>query len=329
MATMTQPEQQRGIETVAGLLGPSPLTNWGRWGPDDEVGALNHLDAAEVLRGIRAVRSGQTFTLQYPIGVPERPDPVHPGRMPARRWSVSDEGFWARGEGEPSADGHHWADDVIEMHLQGSTQYDALGHYWYDGQLWNGYDAMTTDRELRKASVLPIAQRGVVGHGVLIDMARARDVEYLVPGESFGLEQMLAAADELGVVIEPRDILMLRTGRLRYFEAVGAAQFYVDWREPGLEYSPDLVEWFQDMQIPNLVTDLIANEATTAPGTSVELPLHSALMRNLGVTFTEVADLDPFALACAKDGRWDCLYVAAPLKVHGASGSPVNPVVIR
>ena len=77
------------------------------------------------------------------------------------------------------------------------------------------------------------------------------------------------------------------------------------------------------------MTDTIANEVTTDPQHGVVLPLHSALMRNLGVTFTEIAWLDDLAAACAADGRWTFLYTAAPLKVVGGTGAPVNPVAIR
>ncbi|MFF9561482.1 cyclase family protein, partial [Streptomyces albus] len=88
-------------------------------------------------------------------------------------------------------------------------------------------------------------------------------------------------------------------------------------------------QWFQDMEIPNLVTDTIANEVTTDPENGVALVLHNALMRNLGVVFTEICDLEKLAADCASDGQYTFLYVAAPLKVAKASGSPVNPVAIK
>jgi kynurenine formamidase len=317
--------------TLAGLFGPDPLTNWGKWGPDDEVGSLNYLTPDEVLRGVSAVRTGQVFTLQTPIGSPEAEgDPVYPGRTSAVRTPVLDDGFFERGEAPEPADGHRWADDRIDMFLQGSTQYDALGHLWYDGKLWNGYEASTTNGSLKKASVLPIAERGVVGHAVLIDMARYYGQVTLEPGQFFTHVEVLEAAEAQGVTIKPRDILVLRTGRLGHFFRVSRGEFYHDWNEPGLTWSPELVEWFAAMEIPNLVTDLIANEATKYPhAPGIELPLHCALMRNLGVAFTEVVWLDDLAEACAQDGRWNFLYTAAPLKVVGASGSPVNPVAVR
>jgi kynurenine formamidase len=315
--------------TIAKLLGPDAPSNWGKWGPDDEVGSLNYLTPAEALRGVSAIRTGESFTLQAPIGLPGVEDPVWPNRTGAVRTAVADDGFFTRGEIPEPSDTHRWADDKIEMFLQGSTQYDALGHLWYDDKIWNGYDASTTVGRLEKASVLPIAERGVVGHGVLIDMARHREVESLSPGDTFTHDDVLEAAKTQGVVISPRDVLLIRTGRLGQYYRTSAEEYYRDWNEPGLTYTRELVEWFQAMQIPNLVTDLIANEATLYPGTELELPLHCALMRNLGIAFTEIVWLDDLAAACAADGRWTFLYTAAPLKVHGASGAPVNPIAIR
>jgi kynurenine formamidase len=311
---------------MADVLADAP-TNWGKWGPDDEVGALNYLTADEVLRGIAHVRQGSVFTLQRLIGDPKG-DPVWPGRSPAERTMILDESTWD-GENAPSFPGGlHYADDKISAFLQGSTQYDALGHVWYGGKIWNGYDARTTIGGLDKASVEPIAQRGVVGRGVLLDMARHRGKANLDKGETFTHEDLQACAEAQGVQIEPHDVLVIRTNFLKLFFDQGQA-FYEGFNEPGLTYSPDLVRWFQDMEIPNLVTDTIANEVTTDPDSGVALPLHCALMRNLGVTLTEICDLEALADDCAADGQYTFLYAAAPLKVHQASGSPVNPLAIK
>ncbi len=316
--------------TIAELFGPNPPSNWGKWGPDDEVGSLNYLDAAQVVRGVGAVHTGEVFTLQVQIGSERSAtDPVWPNRTSAVRTPVMDEGYFQRGEVPEPRGGHHYADDRIDMFLQGSTQYDALGHLWYDGKIWNGYDAATTIGSLKKASVLPLAERGIVGRGILIDVARHRGKRWLDRAEPFTHLDLLDAARAQGCEIEKRDILLVRTGWMGRFYEVSASEFYEDWNEPGLAYSRELVEWFQAMEIPNLVTDTVANEQSFDPETGIEMRLHCALMRNLGIAMTEVCWLDDLAEACARDGRWTFLYTAAPLKVVGASGSPVNPVVIR
>jgi kynurenine formamidase len=320
MATKTVP-------TTGELLKDSPK-NWGKWGPDDEVGSLNYLTREEVLRGVRAVKQGKTFTLQILMGHPAG-DPVWPGRSPAKRVNVLDKGFFLAGKG-PSFPGEcEYADDMMIMYLQGSTQYDALGHLWYGDELWNGFDAKTTIGGMGKASVLPIAERGVVGRGILIDMARHRKKAVLDPGETFTHEDVMAAAERQGTKIEKHDILVIRTGWIGSFYERDRTEFYKNFIEPGLTYSPELVNWFQAMEIPNLVTDTIANEVTADPVSGVVLPLHNALMRNLGVALTEIAQLDPLAADCEQDGQWTFLYAAAPLKVVGGTGAPVNPVVVK
>ena len=309
------------------LLKDSP-TNWGKWGADDEVGSLNYLGPEQVLAAVKLVSSGKIFTLQRLIGDPKG-DPVWPGRLPAERTQVLDESDWDEGgKGPAFPGGLHYADDKILAFLQGSTQYDALGHVWYDGTIWNGYDARTTIGGLDKASVSAIAERGVVGRGVLLDMARFLGKDYLGAKETYTHEDLEACAKAQGVTIEKRDILIIRTNHLQLFFEIGDA-FYEDFCECGLVYSPELVEWFKDKEIPNLVTDTIANEVTTDPNTGVALTLHNALMRNLGVAFTEICDLEKLAEDCAADKRYAFFYVAAPLKITQATGSPVNPVVIK
>ena len=315
------------VPALGELLADAP-SNWGKWGPDDEVGSLNYLGPEQVLAAVGLVTSGKTFTLQRLIGDPKG-DPVWPGRTPAERTQILDESNWDEGAGGPAYPGGlHYADDKINAFLQGSTQYDALGHVWFDGKIWNGYDARTTIGGLAKASVEPIAQRGIVGRAVLLDMARFRGKDNLAAAETFTHEDLLACATAQGITIEKRDILIIRTNFLKLFFELGDA-FYEGFCEPGLVYSPELVQWFQDMEIPNLVTDTIANEVTTDPNNGVALVLHNALMRNLGVTLTEIADLELLAEDCAADKQYAFLYVAAPLKVAKGSGSPVNPVVIK
>ena len=312
------------------FLGEDTPSNWGKWGPDDELGCLNYLGTTEALQGVAEISSGESFTLQIQMGYPKAPgDPLWPGREAAKRHNVIDEGFWDRGEGKDFPGGLHYADDVATIFTQGSTQYDALGHVWYDGKIWNGYDAQTTVDGLTKASVLPIAEKGIVGRGVLIDIARHRGKDHLDKAETFTHEDLLAAAESQGVEIRPRDILVIRTGFIPYWYTTTPEEFYEDFCEPGLTHSRELVEWFQRMEIPNLVTDTIANEVTFDPESGVALPLHCSLMRDLGVALTEIVWLEELAEACAADGRWSFLYTAAPLKLVEGTGAPVNPVVIR
>jgi kynurenine formamidase len=277
---------------------------------------------------VREVRSGKVFTIGLPMGNPGG-DPVWPGRTGAMRLMTQDRSHYTSGKLEPLKGGLEYADDYITAFLQGSSQYDALGHTWYDDQLYNGFPAETTAGGMAKCGVDKIAKHGIAGRGVLIDMARYRGKESLDRGETFGVEDLEAAAAQQGVAIEPHDNLVIRTGWLKVFFDKGAEEFYADFVEPGLVFSPELVHWFREKEIVSLSTDTIANEVTADPETGIALTLHAALMRNLGLLFSEILWLEELAEDCVEDGQWSFLYAAAPIHIVGGTGAPVNPVVLK
>jgi kynurenine formamidase len=323
MSDATQPKHVREI------LKDMPK-NWGRWGKDDEIGAINFLTAAEVIRGARAVRSGKVFTLGIPVGRKEG-DPIFPSRGQPVKTMTMDKGFFLNGKGPEFPGGLEHADDVIFMYLQGTTQYDALGHVWYDDKLYNGYDAKTTIGGLTKCSIEPIARHGVIGRGVLLDVARAEDVDHLASMQQVTLDDLLKTAAKQKVKIEKHDILVIRTGWLKLFYERGADAFFPNKSvaEPGITDEPALIRWFHEMEIPSFSTDTIGNEQSTSSVSQTFMPLHGALLRDLGIPFNEVCWLEDLAEDCAADGQYDFLFVGAPLKIVGGTGSPVNPIAIK
>ncbi|MET7991386.1 cyclase family protein [Amycolatopsis sp. NPDC005232] len=315
------------VKQLSEILSGAP-TNWGRWGADDEIGALNLLGPKEVLAAAACLRQGRVFTLQTRMCDPAG-DPFAPHRQRPVRVNVQDQGTWRGGLAPDIPGGGRFADDYLTTHVQGSTNYDALGHVWYDDRLFNGYDADSTIGGLVHDSILPIAEHGVVGRGVLIDLARHRGKRYLDSGETYTHHDLEAAAERQGVELRKRDILLVRTGRTVFFRETPTAEFHQSWPEPGLVYSPGLAEWFHEREIPNIGSDTIGVETSLDPETGAKLLVHSALMRNLGVLFLEICDLEDLAEDCAADGQWDFFYVAAPLKIVHATGGPVNPVAIK
>ena len=308
------------------LLADAP-SNWGRWGDQDELGALNLVDASCVLAAVATVSTGRVVTLQVPIGRVGG-DVSWPGRQQAQHRMTLDRSDYAAGKASAAPGGLEAADDTLMLALQGTTHTDALGHVWYDEQLWNAYPAASTEGGLDRASALPLAERGVVGRGVLLDLAAARGVSSLQTGDTVHLPELLSCAQQQGVTVGRGDVLVLRTGWLA--DCLEREDVDVSGRlpEPGLTYSPELVQWFHETAVAHLVTDTLANEATIEPTSGVALPLHAALMRNLGVGMTEVAWLEQLAQTCAELRRWEFLYVAAALKIARSTGSPVNPVAI-
>jgi kynurenine formamidase len=227
-----------------------------------------------------------------------------------------------------SEGGDEFADDILQISLHGTTHTDALGHVWYDDALYNGYPAATTTGRLACASVLPLAERGIVGRAVLVDIARARGRAALERDEPVELADLLAAAERQGTEIEQGDIVLLRTGWLAAYYDDPTSLSQMPLAEPGLVHSRALVDWFWEREIPALGTDTMGNELTLHPGHGDISTLHAALMRNLGIVFTEMLWLEELAADCASTGRWTFLYAAAPLKVVGASASPTNPIAI-
>lgn len=318
---------------LAELLGKDTPSNWGKWGAEDELGALNVLGRAEALKGVSSVVTGEVYTLQMQMGTKRSPgDMMWLDRKGVERTNVLDQSTWESGSGTNTGGTSdiRWADDIATLYLQGSTHYDAIGHVWYEDKLYNGIDAHETIGEMKRASIMPIAEKGVVARGVLIDMARHRGKPWLDREETITLDELLAAARDQGSEIEPRDIILIRTGWPAYwFHVDNPEKFYEDYSEPGLSYSRELVEWFQENEIPNLVSDTLGNEASIHKECGIDSLLHAALIRNLGIAFTEQAWLEDLADACARDNRWTFLYSAAPLKIVGAAGGPVNPMAIR
>src|SRR5438552_2116447 len=123
--------------SVEELLRGAP-TNWGKWGADDEVGALNYLVAEAALEGVACVRSGTSFTLGLKLRHPEG-DPIFPGRHVMHHYMVADRGQFEAGKWQPLAGGLQFADDVMVAFLQTGTHVDALGHMWCGDQIYNGY----------------------------------------------------------------------------------------------------------------------------------------------------------------------------------------------
>ncbi len=373
-----------GPKPIGPLLEVVAEENWGRWGEDDELGAINLLGSEEMFAGLNAAtkrgrKRVERFTLQTPITgdafdaffpdqfetAPSFPtkdtgDPLFPGRTPARRNNVADAGD---DDGVPplsTANGILFADDRFEtsFYLQGTTHYDALGHAWYDGQLYNGFDAATTrtrrefDIEvegvtetfgLGKNDIANVADSGVAGRGVLLDVGRYRvdEAPYRLDlGEAITLEDLKATAEAQDVRLRKRDILLIRTGAIEFARDPNAEWAPLD--EPGLTYSDDLVRWFRDMEFPVVGADNLGIERAAQEVTEDDLdegredlagtysfPLHGALIRNLGVTINEILDLTDLAAQCAADGVYEFLYTAGPLNVEQGAGTPVNPVVLK
>lgn len=297
----------------------SRVSNWGRWGEHDQRGTLNLIGPAEVAHAATLALNGKVFALGIPFGVGGPQD----GKIranPSRLMKTTGHGP------SPYPGVFRYADDYVFMALQAATQWDSLAHVHYDGKLYNGYsiDTITTDG----AAVLDVTNLspGVVGRGILIDVARHRGVEWLERGTAIypaDLDEVLAAQG-----VEPRtgDIVLVRTGWRRKFLTESDPVSFKSG-EPGL--SVTCVEWLHERGIAAVGSDNYGVEVLPGEYDDEYMPFHMIAIRDMGMPLAEILDLEALSEDCAADGRYEFLLVAPPLAFPGGVGSPVNPIAIK
>src|SRR5689334_4647733 len=187
------------------------VSNWGRWGADDERGTVNFITPDVVQRAARCVRRGDVFSLGLELsadgpqfGQAGRVNPLH--IMTATASPMT-----------PDPAGPRYSDDVIVMPLQCATQWDSLAHVHYGGQLYNGHPASTITPSGAERNGIDKMAAGIISRGVLLDVARYRGVESLAPGEVVTPADLDATEKAQGVRVGRGDVLLVRTGYIRVF----------------------------------------------------------------------------------------------------------------
>jgi len=288
------------------------LSNWNRWGGEDERGTLNLVTPERLVAASKSVRSGAIFDLGIAI------DSAGPtGFRPAPIHLMTQTGL-------DMGNGLAMADDFIVMHLQCATQWDALCHWSYDGQMYNGFPL--SDLSVAGAAHLGIQNmaKGIVGRGVLLDVAGRAGQPWLDVDYAITPDDLEACEERQGVRLGAGDILCFRTGwRKKYLESAAG---WMD-AEPGL--SLECSEWLHDREIAAVCSDNWGVEVMPSRDPAAMAPMHCVLLRDLGMPIGEIFDFEELTAACEADGAWDFWFSAPPLKVTGGVGSPLNPVVIK
>ncbi|MGQ0823666.1 MAG: cyclase family protein [Actinomycetota bacterium] len=295
------------------------VSNWGRWGPDDQRGTLNFITPEAVRRGAAAVRRGVSFSLSIPYdedgpqtgGIPGRINPQH--TMITRNVSVT---------GDPSD--FTTSDDMVEMGIQAATHWDALSHVGYDGLLYNGIPDSVIDEA--GAAKLGVEQFGaIVTRGVLLDIARLHGVDYLEGGYAIGAADLHAAAERAGARIEPGDIVLVRTGHMHWLRVGDRTRFAHP--SPGLGIRS--IEWLHDTQVAAVATDTTVFEVWPCENPRALLPVHMLNLRDQGLVQGQLWHLDELADDCANDGVYEFLLAATPLPITHAVGGACAPTATR
>jgi len=215
-------------------------------------------------------------------------------------------------------------DDYVIMPLQSSTQWDALSHVYYEDQMYNGFPAESvTSLGARYLSIDKADAKGIVSRGVLLDVARHRDVPYTAVGSPITPEELDEVARRQGVAIASGDIVLVRTGWCGNFRSGGDPAVPIS----GLSWR--CAEWLSDHQVAAVAADNVAVEGNDREIEGVSLPLHLLCLRDMGLMFGEMWNLDALAADCAEDGVWECQVIAPPLRIIGAVGTPLNPIAIK
>jgi kynurenine formamidase len=293
------------------------LSNWGRWGDEDQIGTLNLITPEHRIAAVSDVRSGEVFSLAVPfdsegpqVGGAGRFNPMH---VMLRGGAVGEIRF---------------TDDMIIMPLQCSTQWDGLAHVFHRDRMYNGHgpEDVSSAVGARKNGIEHAADR-IIGRGVLLDIPFARGVLSLDPGEAISAADLDDAATRQRVEVREGDIVLVRTGQLAQVRARRAWGDYELGDAPGLGL--DTLEWIASHGIAAVATDTYAAEVRPAQTPDVAYPVHLVAIAYMGLTLGEIFDLEALAASCADDGRYSFLFSAAPLPITGAVGSPINPLALK
>ena len=328
------------VEIPAGLReAAKEVSNWGKWGPEDELGTLNYITPDVIKRAATLVRSGTAFSLSIPFDAygPQgahgfRRNPIHLMTLDGGDKEMAERlGGWG-GETEAQVS-HIWRgpmrfnDDFIIMPLQAATQWDALSHVYYEQKLYNGFGAETvTSLGAARDSIDKVAVNGVVSRGILLDVARHQGVRHLAPGTVILPEDLDRTAEAQGVEVSEGDIVLVRTGWWPQFRELRDGDKWA-MNSPGLSWQCG--RWLSSHQVAAVACDNIAVETSTVELEGVMLPLHMLTLRDMGMMLGEMWNLEELSAACAEDGKYEFLLVSQPLMVTGAVGSPINPLAVK
>jgi kynurenine formamidase len=300
------------------------LRNWGRWGPEDQRGTLNHIGPETLKAAAATVQSGKLFNLGLNFDK-NGPQTGGGGRFNPKLYPI--ELFTPLNPAHPNA---RYSDDVIHMPLQSATQWDALSHVHYDGVLYNGCKACDTlsEKGAARLGIEHLASPGIMSRGVLIDMARFKRVERLPIDYAITVDDLNGACAAQGVEMAVGDIILVRTGHMRTF-TVDQDRVAFMGMQPGLSHH--CAEWVHDKSLAAVCADNMAVEILHPEGLTSEMPLalHMLCLRDMGCPLGEMFNLEALAADCAEDGRYVFLLSAPPLAVTNGFGSPVNPLALK
>jgi kynurenine formamidase len=307
-STSAPAQQARPVdrETFEGWVGE--LSNWGRWGENDELGTLNLIDPGVRKAAADLVVEGRSVSLAHAVLTQKAPDNPSPFGHQMLETGASD-GPWAMDELS------------VVFHGYAHSHMDAVCHRFHEGKIFNGFsrDDVTADGCQKLA--ITVSRDGILTRGVLVDLPRLRGVPWIEPGTALYREDLEAWEREAGLKVRAGDALLIRTGRWVQRSAEGPTD--VSQRSAGLHASA--VSWLRERDVAVLGSEA-ASDVLPSGVEGETHPVHVLVLVALGMPILDNLDLDSVADEAARLGRWEFMVSVAPLVIPGGTGSPVNPI---
>ncbi|HLX89223.1 MAG TPA: cyclase family protein [Acidimicrobiales bacterium] len=286
------------------------LSNWGRWGAEDELGTLNLVTPAVRRRAAQLVKDGLSVSCAHEVvpGMHNIESELTAVSMaPGTRLGFSTEQITA-----------------LTVHGYVMTHLDALSHIFWDGQMYNGRSAEVLASGGVNALPITVARHGAVTRGVLLDVAAAKGVEWLEPGQGAFPEDLEAAEARQGVRVEPGDAVLLRTGFGRFRREMGSkSPSELGSAHPG--WHAAALPWLRERDVAIIGCDS-ATDAMPSGYRNVVLPVHTVGIVAMGLWLIDNCDLEELAAVASSSNRWEFQLSICPLALAGLTSSPVNPI---
>ena len=288
------------------------LSNWGRWGKDDQRGTVNLITPSKVKQATSLVKEGITVSLEHPLLTDPAPDNGNPLTHTMMNTV------------ENPVIGVYAMDSYsIAYHGYAHTHMDALGHAFQGGKMYNGYPQSSVNKAGAQKNDITAYQSGIVTRGVLVDIPRLKGVPYLEPGTPIFVEDIEAWEKKAGVKIGSGDALFVRTGR--WARRADKGPWNAGEILAGLHVS--VVPWLKQRDVAILAGDG-ASDVIPSQVEGVAQPVHFLMLVALGSPLFDNCDLEKLAETADRLGRWEFMFTAAPLAVPRGTGSPLNPIAI-
>ena len=291
-------------------------SNWGRWGPDDEQGTLNLITPAKRAQAASLVREGISVSASRPI-IPELTTDMI--GTPPLHYMIN--------SGDASPDkGPGGASDFLGMAFHGYTitHLDSLCHMFWDGKMYNGKPASSVGVQKKAtAGGVENAKDGVITRGVLLDIAALKGKEWLDAGEGVFPDELEAAEEAAGVKVEEGDCLMVRTGWFKKRMVEGP---HHNTDRPGLHAA--CIPYLYERGVSILHADA-AQDVGPTPGYPITgLPIHRVGIPHMGLWLIDCGNCEEVAEVANRLNRYEFMFIMAPLRFNGATGSPINPLAV-